>query len=150
MLGGFFAPWAPKYPQGCTLCTAERFIGDFAKDAKNTSSQSLNIRARVANLKPASKRRLYFVYYQALAGWVRKYRRRFKDYNPQNAWRIFRSLSTKISARLYFVYCLRNFVCEEAKKTQWFKDSAPLCFTPPTASRFCYLYSSNDFWWKYK
>ena len=36
--------------------------------------------------------------------------------NPQNAWRIFRSLSTKISARLYFVYCLRNFVCEEAKK----------------------------------
>ncbi|MDY3768099.1 MAG: hypothetical protein SOZ83_00630, partial [Sphaerochaetaceae bacterium] len=26
------------------------------------------IQARVANLKPASKRRLYFVYYQALAG----------------------------------------------------------------------------------
>ena len=48
----------------------------------------------------------------------KKYRRRFEDSNPQNAWRIFRFLSTKISARLYFVYCLRNFVCEEAKKTQ--------------------------------
>ena len=38
----------------------------------NTSTNSKNnpteIRVRVANLKPASKRRLYFVYYQALAG----------------------------------------------------------------------------------
>ena len=46
--------------------------------------------------------------------WDEVIHRRFNNYlkktNPQNAWRIFRSLSTKISARLYFVYYLRNGV----------------------------------------
>ena len=92
------------------------------------------IRARVANLKPASKRRLYFVYYQALAGWVRKYRRRFEDYTKYRLHLLYRLKFEKILQAFceLRIRCFTTSICKSILSP----STAKYCFSDMTHFNF--------------